>query len=178
MNFESIKKMKGLWIIALLALVFVAAKGTGTKSKVGYINTNELWAVMPEKQSADEKLKEMEAQMVAYIQKEQQTFEAGVNTFIQDSADMTDLIKEQTLQKLQQQQESIQALPEAANDELLQKQEELYAPIREKMQNAIDDVAGENGYDYILDAAYGNIVYAKNEGDNVLELVKNKLELK
>lgn len=174
--------MSNTWKLAamvlILAVVFVAAKGTGTKSKVGYINTNELWSVMPEKQAADQQLKNMESEMIAYLQEEQKSFEIGVNTFIQDSASMTELVKKQTLQKLQQQQENIQALPQAANDELVKKQEELYAPIREKMQKAIDEVAEENGYDYILDAAYGNIVYAKNEGDNVIGLVKNKLGLK
>lgn len=174
-------KSKGWQYVAgiiLLALVFVAAKSTGTKSKVGYINTNELWSVMPEKQAADAELKKMEDQMVAYYQQEQKTFEMGVNTYVQDSASMTDLIKKQTLQKLQQQQENLQAMPKAANEELAKKQEELYAPIRKKMQNAIDEVAAENGYDYILDSAFGNIVYAKNDGDNVISLVKNKLGLK
>ncbi|CAG5086180.1 OmpH family outer membrane protein [Parvicella tangerina] len=163
--------------IALLVVVFVAAKSTGPKSKVGYINTNELWVLMPEKQAADEELKKMEEQMVTYYQQEQKTFEIGVNTFVKDSASMTELVKKQTLQKLQQQQENLQAMPKAANDELAKKQEQLYNPIREKMQKAIDEVAKENGYDYILDAAYGNIVYARNDDDNVLGLVKAKLGL-
>lgn len=160
-----------------MTLVFVAAKGTGTKSKVGYINTNELWALMPEKQAADLELKKMEDQMIAYYQQEQKNFEAGVNAFVKDSADMTELVKKQTIQKLQQQQESIQTLPKAANEELMKKQEELYAPIREKMQKAIDEVANENGYDFILDSAFGNIIYVRNEGDNVISLVKVKLGL-
>lgn len=163
--------------IVLLMLVFVAAKSTGTKSKVGYISTTELWTLMPEKQAADAELKKMEDQMVAYYQQEQQTFEAGVNAYVQDSANMTDLVKKQTLQKLQQQQENLQAMPKAANDELKKKQDALYVPIKEKMQKAIDEVAAENGYDYILDASFGNIVYAKNEGDNVIGLVKQKLGL-
>lgn len=163
--------------VVLMGLIFVAAKGTGTKSKVGYINTNELWALMPEKQAADLELKKMEDQMIAYYQQEQKNFEAGVNTFVKDSADMTELVKKQTLQKLQQQQENIQALPKAANEELMKKQEELYTPIRAKMQKAIDEVADENGYDFILDSAFGNIIYVRNEGDNVISLVKVKLGL-
>lgn len=166
-----------LLLVVTSALVFIAAKTTGTKSKVGYINTNELWALMPEKTAADEELKKMESQMVSYIQQEQKTFEVGVNAFVKDSASMTDLVKNQILQKLTQQQENLQTLPKAANEELLKKQEELYAPIREKMQNAIDAVANENGYDYILDSSYGNIVYAKNDADNVISLVKLKLNL-
>ncbi|MCB9195041.1 MAG: OmpH family outer membrane protein [Flavobacteriales bacterium] len=174
------KNLKSKWLIVavVFTLGLVAAKTVGTKSKVGYISTSELWAMMPEKKAADEQLKNMETQMVAYIQQEQKTFEAGVNKFVQDSASMTELIKKQTIQKLQQQQENMQTLPKAANEELVKKQEELYAPIRDKMQKAIDAVADENGYDYIFDSSFGNIVFVKNEGDNVLPLVKIKLDLK
>jgi hypothetical protein len=45
------------------------------------------------------------------------------------------------------------------------------------MQAAIDKVADENGYDYIMDAAFGNIVYSKSKEDDILSLVKVKLEL-
>ncbi len=175
---DSRKKMWKVLALIALVVVFAAAKSTGAKSKVGYINTNELWALMPEKQAADMELKKMEEQMVTYLKQEQQSFEVGVNTFVKDSANMTELVKKQTLQKLQQQQETIQSLPKEANNELMKKQEELYAPIKEKMQNAINEVAEENGYDYILDAAYGNIVYAGNDDDNVIGLVKSKLGLK
>ena len=165
-------------ILAVFALGFVAAKSVGTKSKVGFINTNELWALMPEKTTADEKLKSMEAEMVAYLQQEQKSLQQGVAAFQKDSANMSELVKNQTYQKLVQQQENLQKLPEEANKELVAKQEELYKPIRTKMQTAIDQVASENGYDYIVDAAFGNIVYTRNTEDNIISLVKIKLDLK
>lgn len=177
MNFNKLGLGKWFLGVMMLGLVVVAAKSMGTKSKVGYINTNELWALMPEKKAADEQLKNMETQMVAYLQQEQKSFEDGVSTYVKDSASMTELVKKQTIQKLTQQQENIKNLPKAANEELMKKQEELYAPIKEKMQKAIDEVAAENGYDFIFDAAFGNIVFVKDEGDNVLALVKSKLNL-
>ncbi len=173
-------KLKSIFIgciIATFTLGFLAAKSTSTKSKVGYINTNELWALMPEKKAADEKLKAMESEMIAFVQKEQKSFQEGVVAFQKDSANMSELVKNQTLQKLIQQKESLQTLPEDANKELTNKQEELYKPIREKMQKAVDEVAKENGYDYVLDAAFGNIIFTKNEEDNILPLVKVKLGL-
>ena len=165
-------------ILAVFALGFIAAKSTGTKSKVGYINTNELWALMPEKDIADQQLKKMETEMVTFLQNEQKSLQEGVVAFQRDSATMSRLVKNQTYQKLVQQQENLQKLPEEANKELVAKQEELYKPIRTKMQDAIDKVAAENGYDFIMDAAFGNIVYVKNEGDDIIPLVKVKLGLK
>ncbi len=46
------------------------------------------------------------------------------------------------------------------------------------MQKAIDEVAKENNFDYITDVSFGNIIYAKNTEDNILQLVKSKLGLK
>ncbi len=172
------KKIFTLLLVLTFTMGAFAQKGKTTKSKVGYINTNELWALMPEKKAADEKLKAMESEMIAFVQKEQKSFQEGVVAFQKDSANMSELVKNQTLQKLIQQQESLQTLPEDANKELTNKQEELYKPIREKMQKAVDEVAKENGYDYVLDAAFGNIIFTKNEEDNILPLVKVKLGLK
>jgi outer membrane protein len=183
LGYEKLKnkmKLKSIIIgglLAVFALGFMAAKSVGTKSKVGYINTNELWALMPEKDKADEQLKKMESEMVAFLQAEQKTLQEGVIAFQRDSAGMSDLVKNQTYQKLVNQQENLQKLPEEANKELMAKQEQLYKPIRLKMQNAIDKVAEENGYDYIMDAAFGNLVFSKNKEDNILSLVKVKLNL-
>jgi len=164
-------------ILVISLLGFMAAKGSSTKSKVGHINTNELWNAMPEKKAADEQLKKMQGEMVAYLEKEQKTLEQGIVTYQKDSANMSGLVKNETVQKLLTQQKNLQSLPDKANEELKKKQNELYQPIRVKMQKAIDDVASENGYDYIMDVAFGNIVFVKNESDNILTKVKTKLNL-
>jgi outer membrane protein len=163
--------------LVVVTLGFMAAKGSAAKSKVGYINSNDIWQVMPEKKTADQEIKAMQTQMVTYLQEEQKSLEQGVLVYQRDSASMSELQKSQTIQKLLAQQESLQTLPEKANEELTAKQEALYAPIKKKIQDAIDKVALNNGYDYILDQAFGNIVYVKNEGDNILTLVKAELSI-
>ena len=161
----------------LCAISFVAGKSTGTKSKVGHINSNELWQLMPEKKVADSEILAKKEQMVTFLKSEEQSLQQGLMKFIRDSLKMTDLQKQQERKKLIALQESLKTLPEQANQELADFQEAKYAPIREKMQKAIDEVAAENGYDMILDQAFGNIVYVRNESDNILNLVKAKLNL-
>ena len=165
-------------LILSLGIIFVAAKGGSVKSKVGYINTNELWAAMPEKMAADTVLLTTRNEFISYLEQRQKTFETGVVAFTKDSATMTPLIKKEKLDGLVKEQESLKAFPEQADAELQTKREELYAPIRNKMQAAIDETAKEKGYDYIMDAAYGSIVYAKNTEDNIIASVKTKLNIK
>lgn len=158
-------------------LFFTAAKGTNVKSKVGYINTNELWALMPEKKGADDELNKIRDQYITYLEQKQKQFEQEVMQFQADSSSMTPFIKQQRYDDLLKKQKEIQNFPNQAEEDLQKKQKELYTPIKEKMQKAIDEVAAENSYDYILDAAFGNIVFTKNTEDNILSLVKKKLGL-
>ena len=158
-------------------IVLVAAKGNTAKSKVGYINTSALWQVMPEKSEADTALVKMKREFIGYLQQKQKTFENGVAVYKRDSSSMSELIKKEKIEGLLKEQEAIKKFPEQADAELNKKKEELYTPIRVKMQKAIDAVAAENNYDYVTDVSFGHIIYAKNTEDNILSLVKSKLEL-
>lgn len=158
-------------------LVLVAAKANNVKSKVGYINTTQLWQSMPEKASADSSLLKMKNEFVGYLQQKQKQFEVDVAEYKRDSASMSQLILKEKVDALLKEQEGLKNFPKQADAELNKKKEELYAPIRQKMQKAIDDVAAENNYDYITDVSFGHIIYAKNTEDNILPLVKKKLGL-
>jgi outer membrane protein len=158
-------------------IVLVAAKGNTTKSKIGYINTTALWQVMPEKAVADTALVKMKREFIVYLQQKQKQFENGVAIFKRDSSSMSELIKKEKIEGLLKEQEAIKKFPEQADAELNKKKETLYAPIRSKMQEAIDAVAADNNFDYITDVSFGNIIYAKNTEDNILPLVQKKLGL-
>lgn len=163
--------------VVISLLVLVAAKSNNTKSKVGYINTAALWQIMPDKAIADTTLVKMKREFLGYLEQKQQTFENGVGIFKRDSASMSELIKKEKIEGLLKEQESIKNFPKQADTELNKKKEELYAPIKAKMQKAIDAVAAENNYDYITDVSFGHIIYAKNTEDNILPLVKKNLGL-
>jgi outer membrane protein len=165
-------------ILVTAVALFFSAKISTAKSKLGYINTKLLWELMPERVEADEKLKKLEMELYNFIVQEQESFYANVQKFQKDSASLSDLVMKQTYNKLLQQQEVITSLPEQANQELNNKQQELYAPILKKMQEAIDAVAAKHGFDYIVDSGQGHLVYVKNKEDDILPLVKEHLGLK
>jgi outer membrane protein len=174
-------KLKSFLIGGLLfsaIALFFSAKISTAKSKLGHINTNQLWELMPERVEADEKIKKLEMELSQFIKQEQESFYISVQKFQKDSASMSELVMKQTYNKLLQQQEVITSLPEQANQELYKKQQELYAPIVKKMQDAIDAVSVKYGFDYIVDSGQGHLVYVKNKDDDILPLVKEQLGLK
>ena len=71
--------------------------------------------------------------------------------------------------------QEVQGFSQKAQDMLQQRQQELVVPIRQAAMNAVQSVAKENGYSYILDI---NAVIVGPPGDNIMILVKNKLGIK
>ena len=62
---------------------------------------------------------------------------------------------------------------QSSQESIQQKRTEVLAPLLEKAQNAINEVAEENNYTYIFDISLGSIVYGK-ESKDIMPLVKTK----
>ena len=82
-----------------------------------------------------------------------------------------------TEKELQDLQGQITSLEQTANEKIEDKLQELLAPVNEKAQKAIEAVAKEKGYSYILDSGAGSIIYAL-PSDNILDATKQKLGIK
>jgi len=71
----------------------------------------------------------------------------------------------------------IEAFQSSAQEDLQKKEQELLQPIIDLAKKAIEEVAKEQGYTYILDTAYGIVLFA-DPSDDIMPLVKKKLNLK
>jgi outer membrane protein len=100
---------------------------------------------------------------VADFQKDQQNKEISESILLMKYNQITDLEKR------------IEQFKQTAQQELVEKQNKLIKPLVEKINNAISEVAKENNYAYVLDNSTGAILFAANEKDNILPLVKVKL---
>ena len=87
---------------------------------------------------------------------------------------MTNVVRETKLKEIQDLEVRIQEFQQTSQQSSQDKRTEILAPILEKAQNAIDQVALENNYTYIFDIAIGSIVYGKDSND-ITELVKSKM---
>jgi len=162
--------------VALLVLTLAFTKGV-TKSKVGHLHTNALWELMPEKQKADTAIAIQRSNMENFYKEKQGEFQAKWAAYVKDSASLTGTIKESRFKDVVDLNKSLESMPKAFDKDLANLREEKYAPIRKKMQGAVDAVSKANQYDYILDSSYGTIIYTGNDSDNILELVKKELKI-
>jgi outer membrane protein len=175
---EKIKDMQKLFkLILLVACVFMmnSAMAQGTL-KLGHINMQQLYTLMPDMDSAQKKLEGIAKQYENTLEQLQVEFNKkyeDYNKLTQDAA-IGDLIlrtKEEELQTLQQR---IQAFQQEAQNEITKKRTELFQPVQDKATKAINDVGIENGFTYIFDITAG-VVFAADNTIDVLPLVKKKL---
>ncbi len=149
----------------------------GQRSKIAYINTNQLWQAMPEKALADSLLEKEAAEYREYLGimlNELKTLEEAYQKDLQNERQTLNQEKEKDIL---QKRKRIEEYSANADKELTARKEELYHPIRNKMQSAIDKVAVQLKYDYVLDASYGNIIYRRNEQDDIIKDVLKELGL-
>lgn len=167
--------MKKTGIIALLFLI--GMNGNAQRSNVANINTLALWELMPEKKKADSMLLEVNKQYSEYYNKVNQEIQVMIVNYQNDTL-TSPAIKADKASEIQNMQIRLDKFKKDAEADLAKKREELLAPIRQKMQDAINKVAKQYKYDYVIDSSYGNILYTKNSADDLIDLVKKELGLK
>lgn len=160
--------------IAIVALT-VGSFSVANAQKIAHISLDSLITLMPESKTAQEVaqkyLKDLETQ-VATMETELQT---KYNDYMQNSAGMSDLVRQTKEKELQDLNRRIEDFKMQAQQDYQQKYGELSKPIYDKAKKAIEAVAKENSYKYVLDTSAGNVLYTE-PADDIMGLVKKKLD--
>lgn len=164
-------------MLALGLMIGTASFAQTAAQKLAYIDSKALLFDMPEMKKADTALKVFAKQYQDQLesmekegQKKVQEYQAGEKT-------MSDAVKTVKMKELQDLQNRIQSFQQTADEKVGGKQQELYKPILDKANKAINDVAKEKGYSMVFDLSNGSLLYV-SESDNILSLVKAKLGIK
>jgi outer membrane protein len=165
--------MKKLLTLTFIALAFSAF----SQIKLGHINSAELMQQMPEVEQAQQQLQTESRELEAVLRTMSTDYENLINEFQANQQQMTELIRNTRIRAIQDLESRIQDFRQDADRRMSEMQSNLFTPIIEKAHNAIKDVAKENKYSYIFDTSGGTLLYAI-ESDDVMELVKKKLNLK
>ena len=164
--------------LIFLPLLFclIAQVGLAQKGKIGYIHTNDLWAAIPEKAQADSMVSVHHKELNDHFNQMVADYNQKLAAIQGDTlADQESMLYKSKVEELVSLQKRIEDFKENGEKEIATKREALYKPIRDRMQKAIDTVADREGYDYILDASFGNIVYRRKEEFDIMPLVKKEL---
>jgi len=156
----------------LLILLIVTPLSLLAQDKYAYVNTQEVINKMPE-------LGDMETKLVAKresIRKTIETIQKEYNDkveLLKDTVNVSASIMQDRYRQLEQIQERYETFMSNSENEYKQEQERLFAPIQQKLQQAIKDVGDANNYTYIFD--FNMLIYKNPKAIDATKQVKTKL---
>jgi outer membrane protein len=166
-------------LLILCSFVILCSFGTeATAQKIGYINTAELLQQIPQVKEANSNIETFRNQL---LKKGQEMLGSLQNKYKelerkQAAGEISPKQLEIEAQGLKAEEAKIMEFDQSSQQKIFEKSETLLAPIRQRIQKAIDDVAAENGYSYIFDYSTGFVLYGDSSAD-VSALVKAKLNI-
>jgi outer membrane protein len=165
--------MKNLIVSVLLLFPLGLA---AQEIKIAVVNTQEVFNLLPE-------LSDVEKEMVTYAKQYQDAMTAMEEEYNRKYSDLTSkgdtltenirILRVQEIEGIRTRMENFAPM---AREEIGKKQEELLAPLHEKIQKAIREVGEENGYTYIMTPQA--MLYQGSSAIDATDKVKAKLGLK
>jgi outer membrane protein len=158
--------MKRCLALLLGLLVCVSANA---QTKIAHINSEAIMQALPEAIDAQKTLDGLVAGWEAELQKMQADWKKKFDDYDKRKLILTDQAraeKEKELRDLDQAVSDFRNKKFGQNGELFQKQTEVMKPIQNKMFQVLEDIAKEDGYDYVFDKS-GEILllYANPQRD-------------
>jgi len=141
--------------------------------KIGHINSNEILALMPDIKAADTQLQNFAQQLDSEIKRQYDEYQQKYAALMTDTT-LPKAVMEAKAQELASLEATITQLQQSSQDQVLQKKDALYQPILAKIDRAIQAVAKEQHYTYIIDASTGTLVYGIDTYD-ITPFVKRRL---
>lgn len=171
--------MKTKFFASLIAAIMFVGITANAQQKIGYTNVDFILNNLPDAKDIETKLKTEKAQYDKLLQDKVADFQKKYEDYQKNQATMSPVIKADREKELTNQNNAIQEFQQNSEGALQQKQQQLLAPVLDKIDKTIKDVAKENGYVYVFntDAGPGTtpILLVAPDADNISDLVFKKL---
>ena len=163
--------------VLVLFLAFPFFAFAQTQVKLGHLDVQHLFSSLPEVATIESTMKQLTEQHEKEMKKMEDEYNRKLTEFQEGQEKWDEAIKKNRVEELQTLQTRMQTYFQNAQQSLQKRQEELQAPLRDKIMKAMNQVGNENGFLYIFDA---NMLLFKSEqlSVDVTPLVKKKLEAK
>lgn len=162
-------------------LVLFSSSAMAQQLKFGYVNSQEILFLMPEIDSIQVKITKLNEDYSEILETMQVEFNQKYQDFQKNLSTYSPAVRQTKEQELQGLQQRLEEFYSNANQEIEQTRNELFAPVMEKAQNAIQKVGRDNGYTAVFDRAAGALIYIDEKNPamvDISQLVKNELGIK
>lgn len=166
---------KILLSLAVIMAVSVCSLQAQSQGKYGHVNSSEILQAMPGIDSLQIKLAAFKTELEELYSGMVEEFQLKKDKFDREAGTMSSSVRQIREKELVDLQTRIQEFQYGVQEDLEEKQYELAKPFQDKIQEAINQVAKENGFSYIFDT---QILLFYDNGVDVTPMVKAKLGIK
>ena len=159
--------------ILLLAFVALLGMTDAVAQKFGHLDAQDILLTLPERAEAQTSIEAAAAEYETEVSRMQSELETKFADYQAKAATWPDAIRQQKERELQQLDAGLQEFGMTIQNDLAQMEQQLLAPMIERVRDAIEAVGKEQGFTYIFDTSTGVTLY--NGGEDVTDLVKTKL---
>lgn len=169
--------MKTMMITAALTALAVSA-GFG-QMKVGHFSSEAVMRQLPDAQDAQKQLDQVVSDWQNELNKMQDDWKKKFEEYDKRKLIMTEQRRadtERELRELEQKVADFRNQKFGQNGELFNKQNELMKPVQDRVFKAVQDVAKEEGYDYVFDKSGEILLMYANEKYDLTPKILEKLK--
>lgn len=163
------------FLIALCVLL-TSATGAHAQTKLGHIDRQGLMLALPERKEAEAKMQAFAKQLDDKLKAMGEEYKSKLAEVQAGFDAMTQTQKDAAQRELAELEQRITAAQETAKEDLAKQEQELLAPMVERTDKAIKDVANANNFTYIFDSSTGMVLFY-DKGEDIMPLVKKQLNI-
>ena len=170
--------MNKLKYFVVMVVIFVSSAAMAqTTQKIGHMDMQYVLSVMPEMKRVQSELQTLQSQLEKQAAAKQKEFEEKYNRYVNEGPTMAEAVRMDLEKDLTDMQQNAQNFAANAQKSLQKKENELMQPVYEKIGNAINDVAKEGGYSYIINAGVPglDVLYYADTTKDVSNAVLKKM---
>ncbi len=165
--------------LIFISIIFLFSISAFSQVKIGFVNSEAIIKELPEAQDAQRKLDNLVQEWQSELRKLESEWKQKYDNYDRNKLLMSDQMRAEKERELVELENRIMQYREqkfGQNGELFQKQEEFMRPIHNKIFNALEKIAKDEGYDFVFDKS-GDILllYANEKYDltkKVLDIIK------
>jgi len=144
------------------------------QQKMGYLITEQLISELPAFKSANSQLEALAGQFKKQLTDKENVIRQKVKEAEAKAPTLSPTQIKTIQEDLAKDQQALYADEKRYQQDLAKKEQELLDPIYNKVRTAIESVAKNNGYSYILE---GSSLMFADDADDIMPLVKSQLGL-
>jgi outer membrane protein len=176
MEKDDMKKIPAI-VVLLMLLCMVQARA---QMKIAYFNSDAVMKQLPDAQDAQKQLDQFVADWQQELNKMQDEWKKKFDDYDKRKLIMTEQRRadaERELREMDQKIVDFRTQKFGQNGELFNKQNELMKPVQDRVFKAVQDVAHEDGYDYVFDKSGDILLMYANEKYDLTQKIFAKLKV-